>query len=114
MHGPVRYTYSRCRRLASALARRSVGHGSTVLRLGVSAPFLDTTGGQIKIGEPFCNFYFKILLGLFLSVIYVAMVILVPVEIAFHLAPTVFPLDITYFDPPIQGRLSPTTRRATW
>jgi len=64
------------------------------LRLGVSA-LVDTTGGQIKIGEPFCNFYFMILQGLFLSVIYVAMVILVPVEIAFHLAPTVFPLDIT-------------------
>jgi non-ribosomal peptide synthetase component F len=34
VHGPVRYTwaqtYRRCRRLASALARRSVGHGSTV------------------------------------------------------------------------------------
>ena len=34
VHGPVRYTwadtYSRCRRLASALARRSVEHGSTV------------------------------------------------------------------------------------
>jgi hypothetical protein len=34
VHGPVRYTwadtYTRCRRLASALARRSVGHGSTV------------------------------------------------------------------------------------
>jgi acetate/butyrate---CoA ligase len=34
VHGPVRYTwadtYRRCRRFASALARRSVGHGSTV------------------------------------------------------------------------------------
>jgi acyl-CoA synthetase (AMP-forming)/AMP-acid ligase II len=34
VHGAVRYTwadtYRRCRRLASALARRSVGHGSTV------------------------------------------------------------------------------------
>ena len=34
VHGPVRYTwadtYRRCRSLASALARRSVGHGSTV------------------------------------------------------------------------------------
>lgn len=34
VHGPVRYTwadtYRRCRRLASALARLSVGHGSTV------------------------------------------------------------------------------------
>jgi len=34
VHGPVRYTwaetYRRCRRLASALARRSVGPGSTV------------------------------------------------------------------------------------
>lgn len=34
VHGPVRYTwadtYRRCRRLASALTRRSVGHGSTV------------------------------------------------------------------------------------
>jgi len=98
VHGPVRYTwadtYSCCHRLASALTRRSVGHGSTVLRLGVSA-LVDTTGGQIKIGEPFCNFYFKILLGLFLSAIYVAMVILVPVEIACHLAPTVFPSDIS-------------------
>ncbi|CAL5009345.1 unnamed protein product [Urochloa decumbens] len=74
-----------------------------VLRLGVCVPFLHTTGVQIKIGEPFCKFYFKILLGLFLSLIYVAMVILVPVEIAFHLAPTVFPLDIVYFDPPTQG-----------
>lgn len=49
----------------------------------------------MKIGEPFCKFYFKILPGLFVSVIYVAMVIFVPVEIAFHFAPTVFPLDIT-------------------
>jgi hypothetical protein len=34
VHGPLRYTwaetYRRCRRFASALARRSVGHGSTV------------------------------------------------------------------------------------
>ncbi|CAO2210473.1 unnamed protein product [Urochloa humidicola] len=74
-----------------------------VLRLGVSVPFLHTPGGQIKIEEPFCMFYFKILLGLFLSLIYVAMVILVPVELAFRLAPTVFPLDIAYFDPPTQG-----------
>ncbi|OEL19691.1 putative E3 ubiquitin ligase SUD1 [Dichanthelium oligosanthes] len=73
-----------------------------VLRLGVSAPFLHTTGGVI--GEPFYKLY-KILPALFLSAIYVAMVILVPVEIAFHLAPTVFPLDITYFDPPIQGTI---------
>ncbi|WVZ55012.1 hypothetical protein U9M48_005731, partial [Paspalum notatum var. saurae] len=70
----------------------------SVFRLGVSA-----TGGQIKIGEPFCNFYLKILPGLFLSVIYAAMVILVPVEIAFRLAPALFPLNITYFDPPTQG-----------
>ncbi|RLN05054.1 putative E3 ubiquitin ligase SUD1 isoform X1 [Panicum miliaceum] len=82
-----------------------------VLRLGISAPFVNTTGGQIKIGEPFCNFYFKILLCLFLSVIYVAMLILVPVEIAFHLAPTVFPLDITYFDPPTQGTVFWQTTR---
>ncbi|CAO2164005.1 unnamed protein product [Urochloa humidicola] len=74
-----------------------------VLRLGVSAPFPHTTGVQIKIREPFCKFYFKILRGLFLSLIYVAMAILAPVEIAFHLAPTVFPLDIAYFDPPTQG-----------
>ncbi|KAJ1266740.1 hypothetical protein BS78_07G001100 [Paspalum vaginatum] len=70
----------------------------SVFRVGVSA-----TGGQIKIGEPFCKFYLKILPGLFLSVIYAAMVILVPVEIAFRLAPTLFPLNITYFDPPTQG-----------
>ncbi|WVZ95612.1 hypothetical protein U9M48_041349 [Paspalum notatum var. saurae] len=70
----------------------------SVFRLGVSA-----TGGQIKIGEPFCKFYLKILPGLFLSVIYAAMVILVPVEVAFRLAPTLFPLNITYFDPPTQG-----------
>ncbi|XP_004972376.1 probable E3 ubiquitin ligase SUD1 isoform X2 [Setaria italica] len=88
-----------CLKLHSSLS--SLLH--PVFRLGVRAPFVHTTGGQIKIGEPFCKFYFKILPGLFLSVIYVAMVIFVPVEIAFHLAPTVFPLDITYFDPPTQG-----------
>ena len=45
VHGPVRYTWAatsrRCRRLASALARRSVGHGSTV-RLPLSSPFSDS------------------------------------------------------------------------
>jgi non-ribosomal peptide synthetase component E (peptide arylation enzyme) len=44
VHGPVRYTwadtYSRCRRLASALARRSVGHGSTVRPPSLPAPLL--------------------------------------------------------------------------
>jgi acetate/butyrate---CoA ligase len=34
VHGPIRHTWSetyrRCRRLASALSRRSVGHGTTV------------------------------------------------------------------------------------
>jgi acyl-CoA synthetase (AMP-forming)/AMP-acid ligase II len=44
VHGHVRYTwadtYRRCRRLASALARRSVGHGSTVRdAISVSPPF---------------------------------------------------------------------------
>ncbi|CAL4996036.1 unnamed protein product [Urochloa decumbens] len=82
-----------------------------VLRLGVCVPFLHTAGVQIKIGEPFCKFYFKILLGLFVSLIYVAMVILVPVEIAFRLAPTVFPLDIAYFDPPTQGEVLLQTTR---
>ncbi|GJN08102.1 hypothetical protein PR202_ga25991 [Eleusine coracana subsp. coracana] len=42
VHGPVRYTwadtYRRCRRLASALARRSVGHGSTVAVIAPNIP----------------------------------------------------------------------------
>ncbi|KAF8712554.1 hypothetical protein HU200_028305 [Digitaria exilis] len=76
-----------------------------VLRIGVSSPFLHINLGQIKIGEPFYKLYFKILPGLFLSVMCVALAILVPVEIAFYLAPTVFPLDIIYFDPPIQGTI---------
>nr|CAB3501063.1 unnamed protein product [Digitaria exilis] len=42
VHGPVRYTwadtYTRCRRLASALARRSVGHGSTVAVIAPNVP----------------------------------------------------------------------------
>lgn len=37
IHGPVQYTwlqtYQRCRRLASALHKRSVGFGSTVLSI---------------------------------------------------------------------------------
>jgi non-ribosomal peptide synthetase component F len=44
VHGPVHYTwadtYSRCRRLASALARRSVGHGSTVRPPSLPPPSL--------------------------------------------------------------------------
>ncbi|WVZ56680.1 hypothetical protein U9M48_007174 [Paspalum notatum var. saurae] len=42
VHGPLRYTwadtYRRCRRLASALARRSVGHGSTVAVIAPNIP----------------------------------------------------------------------------
>uniref|UniRef100_A0A0D9VT54 4-coumarate--CoA ligase n=1 Tax=Leersia perrieri TaxID=77586 RepID=A0A0D9VT54_9ORYZ len=44
VHGPVRYTwaetYRRCRRLASALAQRSVGHGSTVAVIAPNVPAL--------------------------------------------------------------------------
>jgi len=44
VHGPVRYTwadtYSCCHRLASALTRRSVGHGSTVRPPSFPAPLL--------------------------------------------------------------------------
>ncbi|PUZ41426.1 hypothetical protein GQ55_9G503900 [Panicum hallii var. hallii] len=47
VHGPVRYTwadtYSRCRRLASALARRSVGHGSTVAVIAPNIPAIYET-----------------------------------------------------------------------
>lgn len=42
VHGALRYTwadtYRRCRRLASALARRSVGHGSTVAVIAPNIP----------------------------------------------------------------------------
>jgi E3 ubiquitin-protein ligase MARCH6 len=49
---------------------------------------------MLSIGEPFYKYYFKILPDLLFSLIYVTMFILVPVEIVFHLAPTMFPLDI--------------------
>jgi acyl-CoA synthetase (AMP-forming)/AMP-acid ligase II len=42
VHGPIRHTWSetyrRCRRLASTLARRSVGHGSTVAVIAPNVP----------------------------------------------------------------------------
>ncbi|XP_062195564.1 probable E3 ubiquitin ligase SUD1 isoform X2 [Phragmites australis] len=100
LHWFIGCIYMKLRSLLSSLLR-------PVLRLGVSIPFVRFAGGQIKIqfiGEPFYKFYFKMLPDLFLSVICVAMLILVPVEIAFNLVPSVFPLDIIYFDPPTQGK----------
>lgn len=77
-----------------------------VLRPGVNIPFVHIAEDENVIQflhEPFYKFFFKMLPGLFVSGIYVAMVILVPVQIASQLAPKVFPLDITYFHPPTQG-----------
>ncbi|KAL6839491.1 hypothetical protein ACP4OV_030761 [Aristida adscensionis] len=74
-----------------------------LLRLGASIPFVHIAGGQIKIQfvvKPFYKFCFMLLPDLCVNVIHVAMFVLVPVEIAFHLVPTMFPLDIFFFDPP--------------
>uniref|UniRef100_A0A0E0APR4 RING-CH-type domain-containing protein n=1 Tax=Oryza glumipatula TaxID=40148 RepID=A0A0E0APR4_9ORYZ len=77
-----------------------------VLGPGVTIPFVHFSGEESLIQlfrEPFYKFSLKLLPGLFVSAVDVAMVILVPVQIAGQLAPKVFPLDITYFDPPTKG-----------
>ncbi|KAL6659619.1 hypothetical protein ACP70R_003659 [Stipagrostis hirtigluma subsp. patula] len=76
-----------------------------LFRLGGRIPF-HITWGQTKIryfGDPFYKFYLMMLPGLFVGVFYVAIFFLVPVEFAYHLVPTVFPLDIIFFNPPTQG-----------
>ncbi|XP_044984994.1 probable E3 ubiquitin ligase SUD1 isoform X2 [Hordeum vulgare subsp. vulgare] len=65
---------------------------------GVFTPFL-----SYNFSEPFYKFYLKNFLGLFVDIMFVALVILVPIKIADLLAPEVFPLDITYFDHPAKG-----------
>uniref|UniRef100_A0A0D9X3C4 RING-CH-type domain-containing protein n=1 Tax=Leersia perrieri TaxID=77586 RepID=A0A0D9X3C4_9ORYZ len=77
-----------------------------VLGPGVTIPFVHFAGDQNLMQlfrEPFYTFSLKMLPGLFISAVDIAMVILVPVQIATRLAPTLFPLDITYFEPPTKG-----------
>ncbi|GJN12693.1 hypothetical protein PR202_ga30996 [Eleusine coracana subsp. coracana] len=70
----------------------------SVPSLRASFPFVHSAGGQINIssiGKPFYKFYFMMLPDLLYNIIYVAMFILLPVEVVFLLVPTVFPLDVT-------------------
>jgi hypothetical protein len=50
---------------------------------------------NVNIREPFYKFYMKKLTGLFLGITLIAVVILVPTQIADRLAPGLFPVDIT-------------------
>lgn len=77
-----------------------------ILRTGVKIPFVQLDEEQSKklsIDDPFYKFFLRRLPGLFVGIIYVGMVISVPVQIVGRLAPKLFPLDITYFDPPTKG-----------
>ncbi|CAM0910617.1 unnamed protein product [Alopecurus aequalis] len=77
-----------------------------ILRTGVNIPFVQLDNEQSKklcIREPFYIFFLRRLPGFFVGIIYVGMVISVPVQTAGRLAPKLFPLDITYFDPPTKG-----------
>ncbi|KAM0871711.1 hypothetical protein ACQ4PT_039197 [Festuca glaucescens] len=71
-----------------------------VLRLGVTISFSSV---HHNVYEPFYTFYLKKLLCLLVDTIFVALVVLVPIEVADRLSPEVFPLDITYFDRPGKG-----------
>lgn len=77
-----------------------------ILRPGVSIPFVhlaEEHNVKLCMREPFYIISFKKLPRLFAGIINVGMVFLVPVQIAGGLAPKLFPLDITYFDPPTKG-----------
>lgn len=77
-----------------------------ILRTGVKIPFVQLDEEQSKklsVDDPFYKFFLRRLPGLFVGIIYVGMVISVPVQIVGRLAPKLFPLDITYFDPPTKG-----------
>ncbi|VAI89370.1 unnamed protein product [Triticum turgidum subsp. durum] len=77
-----------------------------ILRPGVSIPFVhlaEEHNVKLSMREPFYIISFKKLPRLFAGIINVGMVFLVPVQIAGGLAPKLFPLDITYFDPPTKG-----------
>ncbi|XBJ28151.1 hypothetical protein VPH35_005303 [Triticum aestivum] len=69
-----------------------------ILGPGVATPFLSGT-----VSQPFYTFYLKRLVGLFLENIFIVLVISVPINIVDLLAPTVFPLEIPYFDHPARG-----------
>ncbi|VAH23706.1 unnamed protein product [Triticum turgidum subsp. durum] len=53
--------------------------------------------------EPFYIFYFKKLPRLSVDITFIALLILIPSKIVVHLAPKLFPLNITYFDYPVKG-----------
>uniref|UniRef100_A0ACD5T6N8 Uncharacterized protein n=1 Tax=Avena sativa TaxID=4498 RepID=A0ACD5T6N8_AVESA len=67
---------------------------SMILRPGV--PF-HSVCHHVNVREPFYKFYFKKLPGIFVGIVHIAIVILVPIQIAGRLAPKLFPVDITYF-----------------
>ncbi|XP_040248464.1 probable E3 ubiquitin ligase SUD1 [Aegilops tauschii subsp. strangulata] len=56
-----------------------------------------------NVHEPFYIFYFKKLPGLSVDITFIALLILIPSKIVVHLAPKLFPLNITYFDYPAMG-----------
>uniref|UniRef100_A0ACD5TYY2 Uncharacterized protein n=1 Tax=Avena sativa TaxID=4498 RepID=A0ACD5TYY2_AVESA len=71
-----------------------------VLRLGVTISFSSV---HHNVYKPFYKFYSKKLLCFLVDTIFVALVIVVPIEVIDRLSPEVFPLDITYFDHPGKG-----------
>uniref|UniRef100_A0ACD5T6M9 Uncharacterized protein n=1 Tax=Avena sativa TaxID=4498 RepID=A0ACD5T6M9_AVESA len=71
-----------------------------VLRLGVTISFSSV---HHNVYEPFYKFYSKKLLCFLVDTIFVALVIVVPIEVIGRLSSEVFPLDITYFDHPGKG-----------
>ncbi|XP_037466247.1 probable E3 ubiquitin ligase SUD1 isoform X4 [Triticum dicoccoides] len=88
------------------LALHTVEASLMILRPGVSIPFVhlaEEHNVKLSMREPFYIISFKKLPRLFAGIINVGMVFLVPVQIAGGLAPKLFPLDITYFDPPTKG-----------
>ncbi|KAM0840037.1 hypothetical protein ACQ4PT_059930 [Festuca glaucescens] len=77
-----------------------------ILRTGFNIPFVqlaEEENENLGLREPFLKFFLKRLPGLFVGIVYLGMVIFVPVQMACRLAPKLFPLDITYFDPPTKG-----------
>ncbi|XP_020175201.1 probable E3 ubiquitin ligase SUD1 isoform X1 [Aegilops tauschii subsp. strangulata] len=76
------------------------GLHSMILRPGVTSPFVDH---NVNIRDPFYKFYFKKLPGLFIGIILIAMVIVVPIQIAGRLSTGKFLVDIIYFNIPTKG-----------
>ncbi|VAH11539.1 hypothetical protein VPH35_005302 [Triticum aestivum] len=91
LHWLMEFSFLNLRRRLSRFLHKILGPG-------VATPFLDR-----NVSELFYTFYLKWLVDLFIDTIFIALVISVPIKIVDLLAPTVFPLEIPYFDHPARG-----------